>query len=95
MPRARRRSATRRAIGPATIVIWIEIGWTVGSVVAPSATRPRDGLMAVIPQNWAGIRSEPPRSLPRPSGVIPVARATASPPDEPPGVRAGSHGFRV
>jgi hypothetical protein len=40
----------------------------------------------VTPQHWAGQRSEPAPSLPRPSGAMPVATATASPPLEPPGV---------
>ncbi len=34
-------------------------------------------------------------SLPSPNGLMPVARATASPPLEAPGVRDGSHGLTV
>ena len=48
-----------------------------------------------MPQHDDGKRSEPPRSEPTPSGVIPAASAAASPPLEPPGVRVGSHGLRV
>jgi hypothetical protein len=58
-------------------------------------TPPRDGFRAQIPVHWAGIRTEPAMSLPSPSGDMPVASATASPPDEPPGVSAGFHGFTV
>ena len=31
------------------------------------------GLIEAIPQQWAGLRSDPPRSLPSPSGDIPLA----------------------
>ena len=51
--------------------------------------------MDATPQQCAGLRSDPPRSLPRPNGLIPVARAAASPPLDPPGVRCGFHGLRV
>ena len=46
------------------------------------------------PQNAAGIRIEPPVSVPSASATAPVASATAEPPLEPPGTRAGSCGFR-
>src|SRR5438128_3153174 len=71
------------------------IGASTGSIVVARGTRPRDGRRAAVPLHCDGQRREPPRSLPRPSGVIPVANATASPPLEPPGVRSGSQGFRV
>ena len=58
-------------------------------------TTPVDGLIEAMPQQWAGLRSEPPRSLPSPSGVIPLASALASPPLEPPAVTSGRHGLRV
>ncbi len=89
IPSASRRSATRRAIGPWQLVIWIAIGSGHGCVTAPLATRPRDGRSAVVPHICDGTRREPPRSLPRPSGVMPLASAAASPPEEPPGVRVG------
>ncbi len=41
------------------------------------------------------MRSEPPRSVPSASAIIPVARAAAPPPVEPPALLEGSHGFRV
>ena len=58
-------------------------------------TRPRCGLRPTRPQHAAGIRSDPPPSLPCASGTIAAATAAADPPDEPPGVRPGSHGLRV
>jgi hypothetical protein len=41
------------------------------------------------------ILIEPPPSAPRASGPRPLATAAAAPPEEPPGVRARFHGFRV
>ena len=40
------------------------------------------------------MRMEPPVSVPSAANAIPVATATADPPDEPPGIRVVSHGFR-
>ena len=48
-----------------------------------------------MPQAWAGFRSEPPMSLPSPSGLIPDAMAAPSPPLEPPAVLSGLQGFFV
>ena len=61
----------------------------------PRETRPRLGLSPTRPQHAAGMRSEPPPSLPWASGTMPAATAAAEPPEEPPGVRVGSHGLRV
>ena len=58
-------------------------------------TRPREAFRPTRPQHAAGIRSEPPPSLPCAIGTIPAATAAAEPPDEPPGVRSRSHGLRV
>ena len=58
-------------------------------------TRPAVGLIEAIPQQCAGLRSEPPTSLPSPSGDMPEASADPSPPLEPPAVTPGSHGLRV
>ena len=88
-------SATRRAITPSTAISWNEIGRSSGGITVAAGTEPVDGLIEATPQQCAGLRSDPPRSLPRPSGVIPVARAAASPPLEPPAMRSGSHGLRV
>lgn len=48
-----------------------------------------------MPHALAGLRSEPPMSLPRPIADMPVAGATASPPLDPPAVQAAFHGLRV
>ena len=42
----------------------------------------------------AGVRIEPPMSLPSSRGVKPAASAAAAPPEEPPGVRSGFQGLR-
>ncbi len=46
-----------------------------------------------IPQQAAGIRTEPPVSVPRAASASPAATATAEPLDDPPGTRRGSAGF--
>src|SRR5262245_21837520 len=51
--------------------------------------------MPTMPQNAAGMRIEQPWSVPCASGVMPVATATAEPPEEPAGLSAGFHGLRV
>src|ERR671914_798679 len=58
-------------------------------------TRAKVGLSPTTPQNAAGMRIEPPPSVPTASGTIPAATAAALPPLEPPAVRLGSHGLRV
>jgi hypothetical protein len=60
-----------------------------------SGTRPYVGFNPKIPQNAAGIRTDPPPSVPRLSGPAPSATAAALPPLEPPAVRARSYGLRV
>ncbi len=57
--------------------------------------RLRCGLRPTRPQQAAGMRVDPPPSLPCASGTIPEATAAALPPEEPPGVRSRSHGLRV
>ncbi len=82
-------SATVRAIGP----------WTLqgshASGAGQTGTRPGEVRKPTTPQKAAGSRSEPPRSEPWASWPMPVARATAPPPVEPPQVSAGFHGLRV
>ena len=51
--------------------------------------------MPVMPQNEAGWRIEPPVSVPVAAGASRAATATALPPEEPPGMRARSHGLRT
>src|SRR2546422_4487271 len=51
--------------------------------------------MPTARQNAGGCRIEPPVSLPKLPAASPPATAAADPPDEPPGTRARSQGFRV
>src|SRR5262245_13710643 len=78
-----------RAMGPVTDNV--SHGQSVGYV----GTRPTDGRNPVMPQNAAGIRRDPPRSVPSAKAIMPVARAAAPPPVEPPADLVVSHGFRV
>ena len=81
------QSATVRAIGPT----WSKLG---ASGKTPSiATRPCVGLKPAIPQQAAGMRIEPPLSVPRAASASPVTSATAEPPLDPPGIRPGSSGL--
>ena len=48
-----------------------------------------------MPQYAAGIRIEPPVSVPSASAQAPAATSAAEPPEDPPEVRAGSRGLRV
>ena len=59
------------------------------------ATRPGEGRMPTMPQKLAGLRREPPMSEPCATQAIPVARATAEPPEEPAAEREVFHGFSV
>src|SRR5664279_2477219 len=61
----------------------------------PSGVRARVGFSPNRPQQEAGMRIEPPPSLPCAAGTMPAATAAAAPPDEPPDVRSGFHGLRV
>ena len=61
----------------------------------PIETRPALGLSPTSPQHDAGIRIDPPRSLPSASATMPEATAAALPPDEPPLERSVRQGFRV
>ena len=60
-----------------------------------AGTRPKLGLSPTLPQNAAGMRTDPAPSVPTLSGPRPAATAAAVPPEEPPGVFDGSHGLRV
>src|ERR1700731_5326552 len=83
------RSSTLRAIGPCTV--------RLRSILAAGvcATRPILGRRPTMPQKLAGLRSEPPMSEPCASHAMPVASATAAPPDEPAAERLMSQGLRV
>ena len=58
-------------------------------------TRPIVVFKPITPQNAAGIRIEPPVSVPIASGTSPAATAAADPPLDPPGTRSRFHGLRV
>src|SRR6266850_3771195 len=83
------RSSTLRAIGPCTV--------RLRSILATGvcATRPMLGRIPTTPQKLAGLRSEPPMSVPWASHAVPVASATAAPPEEPAADRDRSHGLSV
>ena len=61
----------------------------------PSGRRARVGFMPNRPHDDAGMRTEPPPSLPCAIGTIPPATAAPDPPDEPPATRSRSQGLRV
>ena len=48
-----------------------------------------------MPHNDAGMRIEPPVSLPMAIGTMPAATAAADPPLDPPGIRLRSHGLEA
>ena len=82
-------SSALRASGPCT---WPP---SHGSRMPRLGMRPPVVRTPTMPQNAAGIRIEQPKSVPCASGTIPVATATAEPPDDPAGLSAGFHGLRV
>ncbi len=57
--------------------------------------RPLVGFSPANPQNAAGMRTEPPPSVPVASGARPIINAAPLPPEEPPGDQSGAHGLRV
>src|ERR1700712_929611 len=83
------RSSTLRAIGPCTVML--RSIWKLGEC----ATRPMLGRMPTTPQKLAGLRNEPPMSVPWASQAVPVASATAAPPEEPAADFEVSQGLRV
>ena len=58
-------------------------------------TRPYVGLNPTTPHNEAGMRIEPPVSVPSAPSAMPVATAIADPLDDPPGMRVESQGLRA
>lgn len=56
-------------------------------------TEPCVGRRPATPHSAAGIRIEPPVSVPSATGAAPMATATAEPPLDPPASRAGSQGL--
>jgi hypothetical protein len=58
-----------------------------------SETSPCVGLKPTIPQHAAGIRIDPPVSVPSAASTSPAASAAADPPLDPPAIRSGAIGF--
>ena len=65
------------------------------AAAGPLETRPRLGFNPYSPQQLAGIRMEPPPSLPWAIGTMPDATAAAEPPEDPPLECSLSQGFGV
>src|SRR5436305_5730715 len=63
------------------------------SGVKSCGTSPSVCLKPTIPQQAAGMRLDPPPSVPMPIGPSPAATAAAAPPDDPPDVRDRSQGL--
>ena len=81
-------SATVRVIGPA----WARVP---NGLAGNTGTSPYVGFSATVPVKAAGIRTEPPPSVPTDHGPIPRPTAVALPPLDPPDVRSGFHGLPV
>src|SRR5947207_5751634 len=80
-------SATVCASGPT----WSSV---LDSGTTPSVdTSPYDGFRPTTPHAAAGMRIDPPVSLPIDAQAMPAATLTADPPLDPPGDRAGSVGW--
>ncbi len=83
------RSAADRAIGPGTSSDH-DSGSTPWRL-----SRPKVGLRPLTPHAEAGIRTEPPVSLPSAAGTSRAASAAPEPPLEPPGMWAVFQGLHT
>ena len=81
----RATSSTVRPIGPATEIV------SHTQSTGCCGTSPGDGRSPTMPQKAAGMRSEPPRSVPSARAIMPVASAAAPPPVEPPEAVSYTH----
>lgn len=81
------QSATVLAMGPTVSKVGTS-GKTPSTDTAPIGV-----LSPTIPQAPAGIRTDPPVSVPSVSGTMPAASATALPLLEPPAMRSGAVGL--
>src|ERR1700730_7697834 len=81
-------SSAVRASGPCT--------WpgSQASGIGQFGVSPGVGRIPTMPPNDAGIRIEQPKSVPWANGTMPVATATADPPEEPAGLNSGFQGLR-
>ena len=86
--KCRAKSSTVRAIGPVTESVLHPNGATDG-------TRPGDGLNPTTLLKLAGLRREPPKSVPSAIGIILQANETPAPPLLPPHVLEVSNGLTV
>ena len=84
----RAASRTLRVMGPFTLSV------PHARARGYCGTQPGEARHATMPQKLAGVRSDPPRSLPTAAAHRAAATAAADPPLEPPGVRLGSCGLR-
>src|SRR5262249_39893215 len=87
--RIKATSSTLRASGPSTLRHAQPLDRSLHGSRAALGRRP------TTPQNAAGLRSDPPMSVPSAIGSIPHASATAAPPLLPPHVLVVSYGFSV
>src|SRR5215470_18731842 len=87
--RTKAKSATERPRHPAVLSV------DHANAAFGSGTRPTVGRKPTILQKAAGLRRDPPVSLPSATGTSPQARATAAPPEDPPQVLVRSHGLWV
>src|SRR5438093_3729895 len=82
-------SATDQAIGP------FPPNPKKGNGLGAVGTRPTLGRRATTLLKLAGLRSDPPRSLPSAIGRRPAASAAPAPPLDPPGLFDRSYGLSV
>ncbi len=92
------KPGSRSAIPSMTPATSAAMGPMVSSVGASgktpsSGTRPRVVFRPTTPQQAAGMRMDPPVSLPKATSDSPVPTATAEPLEDPPGTQRGSSGF--
>src|SRR5882672_3838260 len=88
MSSIRAASATLRVIGPACESVPNGLAVHIG-------TSPYVGLIVTVPVNAAGMRSDPPPSVPTDHVPMPSPTAAALPPLDPPAVSSTSHGLPV
>src|SRR5829696_4396407 len=91
------RSRGDRPSGPTADMYVMSLGGSggPGGWNPVNGTIPALGFSPYTPQKLAGMRMEPTRSDPYSRNVIPADSAAAATPEEPPGVRAVSHGLLV
>src|SRR5206468_3868650 len=90
VPSRRATSSVVRPIGPSVLSCWKKT-----SSAGTAGTRPREGRKPSTLLNAAGLRSEPPMSLPSATGSMCSASATAAPPLLPPAHFDASQALRV